>query len=228
MAWNIIVLLLLCCGTVVLTDMSTSVLKPGALVAPLGRVLVVEEVVNIKYELHGLLQLPRQMENVDAQLQSALDILQSLSSATNVSTMVSQTIELLHFRLMNLRKLLVAFGKSIPASEVDLAKEVRSQTRRKRGLFNFVGLIQSTLLGTATAYDVAKFGNRMNIVDQAVSQQNRVISQTFHAISALESKVNAIISESNHVSRVVNKLQKSIPTLEWLLYFTEYLHAAEI
>ncbi|XP_042206027.1 uncharacterized protein LOC121855194 [Homarus americanus] len=116
MAWNITVLLPLCCCTVVLTDMSTSVLKPGALVALLGRVLIVEDVVNIKYELHGLLQLPRQMDNVNAQLQSALDILQSLSSATNISTMASQTIELLHFRLLNLRKLLVAVGKSIPAS----------------------------------------------------------------------------------------------------------------
>ncbi|XP_042243424.1 uncharacterized protein LOC121880335 [Homarus americanus] len=96
------------------------------------------------------------MENVDAQLQSALDILHDLSSAPNVSTMVTQTIDLQHFRLMDLRKFLVAVGKRIPASEVDLAKEVRSQTRRKRGLFNFVGLIQSTLFGTATADDVAK------------------------------------------------------------------------
>ncbi|XP_042235656.1 uncharacterized protein LOC121875261 [Homarus americanus] len=45
-------------GLDIATATSPADVKPRALVAPLGKVLVVEDAVTVKYELHGLVRMP--------------------------------------------------------------------------------------------------------------------------------------------------------------------------
>ena len=224
MAWS--VLLLLMCSMVAAVPPAAEVFKPGALVAPVGKILVVEDVMTVRYELGGLLSIPDNLQTVADRIRLAKNYLQRIKGNPTLSQSLKKTIYLQENRMNDLIEQLHEFKSTKPSHPYEVLR-IAHANRQKRGLFNVFGVMSKYLFGTALAGDVEALGTHVNNVARAVTQQNRVVTQTYKALDKFKGKMNAIISTTNKLKVVVEALTNTLPTIETLILFSEYLHTSE-
>lgn len=82
--------------------------------------------------------------------------------------------------------------------------------RHRRGLFNFVGKLSSTLFGTATITDVDNLRRAHNGLTTAVQQVVQDQSKLLASVNTLKEKQDQIIQEVNDQALIVNQLSQQV------------------
>ena len=135
----------------------------GALIAPPQNVSFVRELVTVKLECD---HFPAVMDNL-VNLSSNLEHLQDLIQNSNEDEFTSLRAHW-QWKLVNTRQKLNALHIHSPSSD-------RFQSRKKRGLFNFAGKIQSFLWGVATEDEVKEIVDRLDDTEDVLEGQAKVL-----------------------------------------------------
>ena len=202
----------------------SDVLKPGALVAPVGEVWLVEDAVTVRYDLQDLLHVGVQLGPVYANVRRLHTMLSDLD--TNVhDDNLKGVLQLQSKRLHKLRRKIVKLSNALPTGNVDISQVIRA--RPKRGLFNFVGIASKYLFGTATSGDVKELGKKLHELALASKINGRLISQSYEAITFITSSVQEVINKTNNLINVVNKFSETFPYVTELFLISECLLESE-
>lgn len=211
-----LLLMLMMSGVVNAMDPKETI-KPGALVAPVGRVLVVEEVLNVRYPLMGLLRLPTVFRDFNRRLEFLHDKISMLEENPD-SQNLHQSMGLLKGRIQYILQKVKTSSGTLLSEQSDLFKSAQTG-RQKRGLFNFVGLISNKLFGTAQAEDVEALGKRLSVLTQASRENNRLITETYESLNTLNSQAEEAVHHLNQMTTVINTLKVARTKLETLFLY---------
>lgn len=202
--------------------------KPGALVAPIGKVLVVEDVLTVRYNLKEILDLRQNYAPLKHHVDSLLDALNTLlNNRTYASADLTNALSLQRQRVNRITQLLSRSHAGLPNDEYVIAKHAHAR-RPKRGLFNFVGILSQQLFGTAQADDVEKLGKRLSAFEHAAFAQNRVVSFQIKTLVKVQDTVNSLRAKLNDATQVINRLIEDTSKLERVVFLSELLTVTEL
>ena len=230
-------MLVMCWGIVESSPSVTEVLKPGALVASMGQVVVVEDVVTIQLSLTNLFNLSPSLKFLKDQLRVIKTHLAVVRDSKALTATMTKMVKLQTRRLEELHDSFDDTVNNLPTLSEDVRRTAHTHRvkrgltththRVKRGLFNFAGILSKTLFGTATAADVDALGKKLQIVTKAVIKQNRRVEQTYQGLKVINDQVMNLIDFAKELGKSVNDINQRLPTMESLLVIGKYLHATE-
>ena len=208
---------------------STDVVRPGALVTPEGKVIIVEDMVNVKYDLRGLAAIPPRLRVLSGHLSGLVDALrhlQSLDLGNSVSAATSDSrqqphqdssrttkalVALLGNRVVQLRYMFNKLLRDFPYEGEQNSRQSLAP-RDKRGLFNFGGLVLNKLFGTAQASDVSALGKRLSMLSQVFTKQNRLVNLNHILFGNTRDEFNVLVTRVNTITSSLNAI-RNLPAL---------------
>ena len=203
--------------------------RPGALVAPEGTVLVVEDVVNVVYDiqpLHGVAERIPLLGQAVLDLHEVFERVLSGTKDISLDPALNSSLQIITRRVKTLKGKTQELANVFPANSVDAGRKASSD-RPKRGLFDLGGMLLKTVFGTAMSSDVAALGERLNTVSTAVESQGRVLWQEHLVLRNLKDKLNVVIDQVNELSMNVNALSFQLATLENMVLLGLYIDNLE-
>ena len=119
-------------------------------------------------------------------------------------------------------------------NEYKLLREPRASARAKRGFFNFVGDIMSSLFGVLTSTDVEKIQRNINTLAQnqlglahAFQESISVLNVTRLGVKENRQKINEIINSTgsieNTIINISDQLEQRIDTLEKMVILIAHI-----
>ncbi|VDI72787.1 Hypothetical predicted protein [Mytilus galloprovincialis] len=126
-------------------------------------------------------------------------IISQLSAVrTGVTANINNTIDVIH-RLVK---------------KADFNLDTRSQSRSKRGLFDFIGSISRSLFGTATVKDVQKLARHINILAERNNKFAKAMSHHDEELSSF------MTNTDSRFSNVMRGIQKNYDSIENVTFET--------
>ncbi|XP_045105173.1 uncharacterized protein LOC123500547 [Portunus trituberculatus] len=174
-------------------------LKPGALVAPLGTVTLVEDALFVRYSYSTLHSVPGVLRGVASSLAEMVRRVEvELAEQTDTPSYPHST------SILNLLKTRLTFlSNKLATATYDFSKHPM-HARNKRGLINAFGKISQTLFGTAMDEDVQDLRERYNHLVNIATTNRRVINMHSKHIASLESHLKDLLGHTNHLRSVLN------------------------
>ena len=204
--------------------------RPGALVAPEGSVLMVEDVVNVAYDIGPLQQVSNQIPLLAQRLSGLHDVFRHMldmeHSGTLLDPALNMSLQLSTQRMGMLHTQIVALADAFPSNSVAVGR-TGVPSRKHRGLFDFGGLLLNKLFGTAMAEDVSALGEKLSVVTQVVQSQNRLLWKEHAQLERFRSHFNAMVKRSNVLSEKFHKLEDQVATFENIFLLDQYLHGLD-
>ena len=211
--WAYILLLTLSC----VQALEPSHLRPGALVAHLGQVSLVEDVLWVRYPYTALVKIPVKLRETSERLQAVLGRLKEVDPEGRAEWMEWKN-------LMNVRLVYLA-------DTVNLALEnysdLNGSTRTKRGLVDGIGKLSRMLFGTAMNEDVEDLRNRYNRLASIATANNRTLHFNCFRISKLEQHVNDLAQYSTKLQSALNTALNSLKDIYNFMTISQVLPVLE-
>ena len=181
-------------------------LKPGALVAHIGQVSLVQDYLWVRYPYASLVDVPTRLLELTDQLHCILDDLENdvvkpvtihvnrdaekhrepinraVQAFDNIKRMVTERIKHLH--------------DSIVGALEDY-EGVHVQNRTKRGLVDGIGELSKLLFGTATVSDVNDLKERYNDLADFAMVTNKTVQLNCQNIARLDNNLHVMINYTN-------------------------------
>ena len=203
-----------------------SAVRPGALVAPVGTVLVVEDVVTVCYDIGHLStlygQIPALAQHLSG-LKSTFSGVLAPSANVTLDPALSATLSLTLERMNTIGARVMALANDFPTNSIEGSKRSAS-SRHRRGLFDLGGLLLNKLFGTAMAADVSALGQKLNVVSQAVETQGRLLYMTMSQIRHFKVHLNTVVERAKTLSRQFHSISTQIASLENIFLLSYYLN----
>ena len=200
------------------TALEPTHLKPGALVAHLGRVTLVEDVLWVQYPYASLVKIPGKLKGVVDNLNEALQTLQR--DHPRDSTLSEELLPLMYTRLKYIN------------DTVNLALDsydgVHDTNRMKRGLVDGIGQLSRMLFGTAMNEDVEQLREQYNQMTLVASTNNKAIHLNNQNIARLEQHTLDLEKHANLLRISLNDAFARITTINVLTFVREAISTLEI
>ncbi|XP_050693832.1 uncharacterized protein LOC126984255 isoform X1 [Eriocheir sinensis] len=197
-------------------------LKPGALTAQIGEVLLIEDVLLVKYPYTSLTNSTDIIRIVSEKLLGMADAIRA--TKTRESKAPSSTNSLTLFQLLEDRILFLR-GK---VDEVNMDYSFHSvHSRVKRGLLNIVGSASKFLFGTATDEDVRDLRDHYAHVLSFAARNRRVINANCRKLAQLHTNIEELLEQTNKMVEVINIVVKQIDQVNQFLLLDQALHVLE-
>ena len=186
-------------------------LKPGALVGHLGRVALVEDVLWVKYPYSALRAIPRRLQVVAEEIDSALTQLQSEVNQNLNTTEWDDPLGLL--KLFASR---FAFVNDTIALALESYLGLEGPDREKRAWLEGVGELSRDVFGTAMQRDVDELRDKYNQLLTLATANNRAIEINCERLAKLDRHVSDL---GLYVNRLKQGLDRMLATIDSLYHF---------
>ena len=207
-----------------------SAVRPGALVAPEGTVLIVEDTCTVAYDIGSLQVLSSKIPVLARRLSGLKDAFQGLLDITNKPSTLDPTLNAsLHLasqKMESLGEMVVSLSDRFPSNSVT-AGPPAGLSRQRRGLFDFGGLVLQSLFGTAMASDVSALGEKLSVITSVVESQNRLLWKEHIQLNDFRSHLNLVVNRTNVLSNNLHDLQSTVVNMENVFLLMNYIRDLE-
>ena len=182
-----------------LVQSAPTCLRHGALVAPQGRVSLIEDYAWIEYPLETLREVPEQLKNILEKLEDSTNHLESGKLYGMASP--SETV-LLRGRIQHLQLLLQDAILDYSTNPV----LVQPNSRQKRGFIDGIGLLSRSIFGTAMDSDVKSLQAHYTSLLSSVRSVTDVVNLHSQRINALQLQLQRLTDFTNAFVKAVKNI----------------------
>ncbi|XP_076040824.1 uncharacterized protein LOC143025249 [Oratosquilla oratoria] len=97
-------------------------------------------------------------------------------------------------------------------------------SRVKRGLFDFMGIISKSLFGTATEQDIKTVHSHIGNITEVLHKQGKIIDLNSKNIDLLATSINSVIEKINHLTAFTTSQLSKIANSQIALFFLHHLN----
>ncbi|XP_076044874.1 uncharacterized protein LOC143027473 [Oratosquilla oratoria] len=201
-------------------SLSTPILIPGAIVNNHGTTACVEDSIMVKLRISPELLIRPLIKIHKNLLQIEQQISTQIPNTTDQNYEISMT--LYHnvnalYEKMNTIKYTIYH---LPNPE----NEDPKNSRIKRGLFDFMGIISKSLFGTATEQDVQTVHSHIGNITEVLHRQGKIINLNSKNIDLLATSINSVIEKINHLTAFTTSQLSKIANSQIALFFLHHLN----
>ena len=192
--------------------------QPGVLLENPGQVKLARHVVTVKLDFTPLPRVANQLGSLKNSLDSVwFNVKKVIKKGTNSSTFgdsyaLHQTqLHLWQWKVEQSHYMINSILVQIPKPK-DRSSE-SMPNRIKRGLFNFVGDINSYLFGTATQEQIDEVETKLSAVKDAQQQEMAIIASNSHILEQHKDKINDLVTTVNEILGQTNLILSRVEML---------------